>query len=551
MPFNVARINCAIAAAIPEREAVVYGDRRLTYGDIHKRSNRLANFLLQHGITIRTERESLENWESGQDHVALYMYNCNEFLEGMLATFKARAAQFNVNYRYVAEELQYLLRDAQTTAVIYHGRFADTLADVLPSLPHVRLLIQVDDGSGNPLLPGAYDYERALASASDETPSLPWSDDDAYILYTGGTTGMPKGVLWRQADCAVANLGGRMPDGAVVPDLETFAARAKRSRGLRIMPASPFMHGAGSYVSFNAWHWGNTVVIHDITHRFDAQNVLQTAEREQVNMLLTIGDAFGRPLLEELRRHDYDLSALQIVMNTGAILSDQVKAGLIDAVPHLRISDSLGTSETGPQGNVITDANTKQKKSAFKLMPDAEVLSADRKRVLKPGDDELGWLVKRNFVPLGYLSDKDKTLETFPVVNDNRYVVGGDRVRLLENGVLEYHGRESFTINSGGEKIFAEEVEIAIKHHPDVIDVVVVGRPSERWGSEVVAIVQLKVGLQTPEADLLAETAQHVARYKLPKVFVFVEHLQRQPNGKTDYGWAVAQATAQVEHIDS
>ena len=339
MPINVAKINCAIAAAIPEREAVIYGERRLTFGDIHRRSNKLANFLLQHGITIREERNRLENWESGQDHVALYMYNCNEFLEGMLGTFKARAAQFNVNYRYVAEELIYLLQDAQTAAIIFHGRFAQALAEVLPALPHIRLLIQVDDGSGAPLLPGAYDYESALANVDDKTPSLPWSDDDVYILYTGGTTGMPKGVLWRQADCTVANLGGRMPDQSVVPDLETFAARAKRSRGLRIMPASPFMHGAGSYVSFNAWHWGNTVVIQKVTHRFDPADVLRTVERERVGMLLIIGDAFGRPLLGELRRGNYDMSALKTILRTGAILSDQVKAGLIEAVPQLRISD--------------------------------------------------------------------------------------------------------------------------------------------------------------------------------------------------------------------
>jgi 3-oxocholest-4-en-26-oate---CoA ligase len=541
MPFNVASISAAITAAIPEREALIYRDRRFTYAQFAERANRLANFLLSQGITIHTEREQLENWRSGQDHVALYMYNCNEYMEGMLGSFKARAAPFNVNYRYVEEELVYLLNDAATAVIIYHAGFAATLAPVLQQLTHLRLLIQVDDGSGTPLLPGAFDYETVLTKASPQAPELPLSPDDLYILYTGGTTGMPKGVLWRQADCAVANLGGRMPDGEVVPSLDAFAQRAARSRGLRIMPASPFMHGAGSYVSFNGWHWGNTIVIQDTTARFDASDVLRTAEREQASVLLTIGDAFGRPILEAARTGAFDLSSVKIIMNTGAILSDPIKQGLIEAIPGLRISDSLGTSETGPQGNVISDANSGDTKSRFRLLPDAEVLSADLSRVLQPGHTELGWLVKRNFVPLGYLGDAQKTKATFPVVATHRYVVGGDRVRLLANGDLEYHGRESVTINSGGEKVFAEEVEIALKYHPDIVDVVVVGRPSERWGQEVVAIVQTASGDQARDA-LLAEASQHVARYKLPKAFLFVARLQRQPNGKADYKWANEQA---------
>lgn len=541
MPFNVAAINEAVTAAVPEREALVYRDRRFTYAQLADRANRLANVLLAHDVTVQHEREGLANWESGQDHVALYMYNCNEYLEGMLGGFKARAAPFNVNYRYVAEELVYLLHDAQTTAIIYQACFAATLAPLLQDLPGIKLLLQVDDGSDVPLLPGALDYEQALASTSGMRPDVELDDDDLYILYTGGTTGMPKGVLWRQADCAVANLGGRWPDGRVVESLDGFRQRAEKSRGLRIMPASPFMHGAGSYVSFNAWGWGNTVIIQDETQRFDAHSVLATCARERASMLLTIGDAFGRPLLEAARSGRHDLSSISIVMNTGAILSDAVKDGLIEAIPGLRISDSLGTSETGPQGNVISDAGSAGEKSRFRLMPDAEVLSADLKSILKPGDDELGWLVKRNFVPLGYLGDQAKTEATFPVVDGDRYVIGGDRVRLLADGVLEYHGRESFTINSGGEKIFAEEVEIAIKHHPDIIDVVVVGRPSERWGNEVVAIIQARG--QNPDRDnILQEAAKHVARYKLPKAFRFVEHLQRQPNGKTDYDWAVNSA---------
>ena len=541
MPFNVAAINEAVTAAVPEREALVYRDRRFTYAQLADRANRLANVLLAHDVTVQHEREGLANWESGQDHVALYMYNCNEYLEGMLGGFKARAAPFNVNYRYVAEELVYLLHDAQTTAIIYQGCFAATLAPLLQDLPGIKLLLQVDDGSDVPLLPGALDYEQALASTSGMRPDVELDDDDLYILYTGGTTGMPKGVLWRQADCAVANLGGRWPDGRVVESLDGFRQRAEKSRGLRIMPASPFMHGAGSYVSFNAWGWGNTVIIQDETQRFDAHSVLATCARERASMLLTIGDAFGRPLLEAARSGRHDLSSISIVMNTGAILSDGVKDGLIEVIPGLRISDSLGTSETGAQGNVISDAGSAGEKSRFRLMPDAEVLSADLKSILKPGDDELGWLVKRNFVPLGYLGDQAKTEATFPVVDGDRYVIGGDRVRLLADGVLEYHGRESFTINSGGEKIFAEEVEIAIKHHPDIIDVVVVGRPSERWGNEVVAIIQARG--QNPDRDnILQEAAKHVARYKLPKAFRFVEHLQRQPNGKTDYDWAVNSA---------
>ncbi|MEE8558213.1 MAG: AMP-binding protein, partial [Myxococcota bacterium] len=327
MEFNLAQLHEAIAEAVPDRECLVFRDRRLSYRDMTQRTRRFANYLLGRGLGIQRERSELEPWESGQDSLAIYLYNGNEYLEGMLGAFKARVAPLNVNYRYVEEELVYLLRDARSRAVLYGGEFAPMLDKIRSELPELEVLIQVDDGSGASLLPGAVEYEGALAASSAERPSVEWSPDDLYILYTGGTTGMPKGVLWRQADIYVAAMGGRQADQTEFPDL-TAVVEASKKGGMRSLPAPPLMHGASQWVAFLNWHGGNTVIVQDQVRRLDPDDLLSTIEREKANALLIVGDAFARPIIDQLRSKTYDLSTLRVIASGGAPLAKGYKKEL-------------------------------------------------------------------------------------------------------------------------------------------------------------------------------------------------------------------------------
>jgi fatty-acyl-CoA synthase len=543
MDFNLAQVSEAIAAAIPEREAIVFRDRRLTYGDLTDRTRRLANYLLGRGLRVRRERAELHGHESGQDHLALYLYNGNEYLEGMLGAYKARVAPVNVNYRYVEEELIYLLRDARARAILYHAEFAPLLKKIRPELEDLEILIQVADDSGNALLGGAVDYEQVLAASSAERPDVEWSPDDLYVLYTGGTTGMPKGVLWRQADIFPAAMGGRNLDGSEKPSLEAIVEEARNGGRQRQLPTPPLMHGAAQWATFGAMAGGNAVVLAGQPRHLDPDDVLSTIERERVTLTLIVGDAFARPILDQLRRKEYDLTSLFMVISGGAPLSTANKQELLELLPHITVLDAIGSSETGGQGTHASSRDTGVSTGIFTPGPSTGIVSEDLTRVLAPGDAEVGWFAQRGRVPLGYLNDAEKTARTFPVVEDTRYSVPGDRARYRPDGIIEVLGRDSVTINSGGEKVFAEEVEHALKLHPAVYDAVVCGRPSTRWGQEVVAIVRLRGGARATERELLDECARHLARYKLPKAFVFKDAIVRSPSGKPDYRWAREQVT--------
>jgi len=538
MEYNVAQVVDVVAEAIPDREAIVWRDQRFTYAQFAERSRRLANYLQDRGLGVHTDRARLENWQSGQDHLALYLYNGNEYLEGMLGGYTGRVAPFNVNYRYVAEELRYLLADSRARAIVYHSAFAGTLESVRAELPDLEVLLQVDDGSGAELLPDAVWYEDALASVHGRRPELDWSPDDLYILYTGGTTGMPKGVLWRQADIYPAALGGRqLGSGEEWPDLDAIVENA-RNGGAKAMPGPPFMHGAAHWMAFNALAGGNTIVLPHNTQSLDPADVWSVVQEESVNILLIVGDAFGRPLVDELGRNGYDLSSMLLLVSGGAALSAPVKNRFLELLPGMGIMDGLGSSETGQQASQISGAGATATTGTFTPGPGMAIVSEDLARVIPAGDSELGWLAQRGRVPLGYLGDEAKTRKTFPVIDGERFSVPGDRANYTPEGLLKLHGRDSVTINSGGEKIFAEEVEAALAHHPAVYDVVVAGRPSERWGNEVVAVVQLQPGMEASLVDLLEECEKHIARYKLPKDVVFVERIERSPSGKADYRWA-------------
>jgi acyl-CoA synthetase (AMP-forming)/AMP-acid ligase II len=530
----------AVARAVPERDCVVFGDRRLSYADVSDRSSRLANVLLEHGITMHVERADLAGWESGQDLVGLYLYNGNEYLEGMLGAAIARAASFNVNYRYVESELAYLLADAATTALIYHGVFAPALAAALERLDRRPLLLQVADDSANALLPGALDYEQALADAPAEVPDTHPSPDDLYVLYTGGTTGSPKGTLWRQADIYDTTLGSLAAAAGIdTSTLESLAASVRATDERRALPAAPLMHGAGQWIALGMLLGGGTVVFPDTVASFDPAAVLDAIERERVQFLAIVGEAFAQPLCEELVRRPRDMACLSVIVTGGAALSVSTKSRLLTLLPQVLLIDSGGASETGPQLSNVSAAGGGEPSSGL-FLPSASTFVLDESRhvVLSPGHEGIGWLAHDGPIPLGYLGDEAKSNATFPVVAGRRVVVPGDRARLRQDGMLELLGRESMTINSGGEKIFAEEVEQALMAHPDVVDVLVVGRANDRWGQEVVAVIQLAPGSEPTDDALRAETVRHLARYKAPKAIIRVERVERTPSGKPDYAWA-------------
>ena len=539
--LGLAEIHETISAAVPDRDCIVFRDRRWSYAEVTQRSRRLANFLHDRGLGCHRARSDCAPWESGQDHLGLYLYNSNEFLEANLGAYKARVAPFNVNYRYVESELAYLFRDSRAKAIVYHAEFAPRLAKVRDQLPHLELLLQVRDGSGEELLPGALDYEEALASASAARPDLVWSPDDLYIVYTGGTTGAPKGVLWRQGDILVTALGGLRPDGRE-NSLQDYRERARKGGKHRFLTAPPLMHGAAQWVAFNQFHAGNTVVLHRDPRRADPDDLWSTVERERATEILIVGDAFAQPLLDQLRRKDYDLSSLRSIFSGGAILSERSKRSLLDVFPGIRIVDVMGSSETGSQAEAVSVANRTAATGRFAPRSGACVLNADLSRVLGPDDDEIGWLARRGRVPLGYLGDPEKTSKTFPTVEGERFSIPGDRARWAAGGEIELLGRESVTINSGGEKIFAEEVERAIKLHPSVYDAIVCDRPSDRWGKEVVAVVRLREGAPVEAQELIDSCAPHLARFKLPKAVFFRDEIRRSPSGKPDYDWARQQA---------
>ena len=543
MAFTLAAANEAIAVAIPDREAIVTATRRVTWRELQLRTRRLANLLLAAGLGCHRERAALQPWESGQDHLALYLYNGHEYLEGMLGAAKARAAAFNVNYRYVDDELLALLTDAQARAILYHSAFAPRLHRILPRLPQIKLLLQVDDDSGEALLPGALKYEPALQSASDALPAVEPSADDLYIIYTGGTTGMPKGVLWRQEDIFFAALGGRVPGGDAVSSIDELVGRAAYGELLRMLPAAPFMHNAGHWAAFITLHQGGTVVVQGNPRRLDADDIWRTVERERVFTLSIVGDAFAHPLIDQLRAAQYDLSNLRIIGSGGTTLSPALKQALLDLLPDIMIIDGFGASETGAQGTTVSTSG-QTTGSAFMMDEHTVVLDARLTRRLQPGEAEIGWLARCNHVPLGYLGDAAATQRAYPVIDGVRYAVPGDRAQVTPEGAIQILGRDSVCINSGGEKVFAEEVERALKQHPAVLDVLVTGTPSPRWGEQVTAVVALRPGVHASEDELREAAAAMLARYKLPRAFVFVEAVVRTPSGKPDYRWAKVTATA-------
>jgi 3-oxocholest-4-en-26-oate---CoA ligase len=526
MEFNLADLWERIVDAVPDHEAMVCGDRRLTYAQADARANRLAHHLADLGI-------------GPGDHVALYLYNGTEYLEGMLAAFKLRAVPINVNYRYGEEELRYLLADADAKAVIFHREFSPMLSGLRGALPALTGFVAVDDASGAPIPRDVARYESALAGASATRDFAPRSADDLYILYTGGTTGMPKGVMWRAEDIFFGAFGGGSLGGAPITTPEQVVDSLDPHR--RGLPACPFMHGTAHWMAFGTLYSGGTVVISPDRH-LDPDHLWRLMEHERVTFLVIVGDAFARPLVEALDHLDPppDVAALTVVLSGGAVLSPSVKASWVERLPGTLLIDGFGASETGGQGQSVSAAGGPiETAPRFRVNDETTVLDDDL-QPLPAG--VVGKLARRGHVPLGYYRDPEKSAATFPVIDGVRWSVPGDHARIEDDGTITVLGRGSVSINTGGEKVYPEEVESALKSHPSVFDAVVVGVPDERWGERVTAVVQHRPGA-TPTLDALAEhTREHLASYKVPRDLVLVDEIVRSPSGKPDYRWARATA---------
>ncbi len=530
-----------IAEAVPERVMTRCGPRMTTFAAAARDTRRMANFLTDQGLGAHTPSRDVARWECDQDRVALLMRN-DRYPEAFIAATKARAVPVNVNYNYTAAEVADLLAYVAPRAVFYHRSFGPVVAQAInPSV--TSLLISVDDGTDTTMLPSAIDYDTAVEHG-DPHRRTPTSPDDLVMICTGGTTGRPKGVLWRQGDMYVSAMGGAdHPSASAITDIALTG-------GQTWFPVSPLMHALGLWSAFAAILAGHSVVLHDDHQPFDPAVVWNTAERHRVSMMSIVGDAYAAPLAAELHRADYDLSALVALATGGAATHPQHKQALTARLPKLSIIDGYGSSETGGLG--YGQSHHGQQSHTFSPWNGGVVLSDDRRRVLSPGDTETGWAAKTGRIPLGYFDDPEATEATFPVIDGRRVSIPGDRATIDADGTIRLLGRDSLVVNTGGEKIFVEEVEEVLRTHPAVADALVVGRPHPRWGQEVTAVVSTAAGHDIDGEQLRRYCRAQLAGFKTPKAIVFVDTVRRLGTGKADYRWAkqVAADAATVDAAD-
>lgn len=543
MDFHFNNVWTALSDAFPNRAALICEEKTVTWSQFNDRAARLASLFEKHGVT---------NGAS----VGLYMLNCNEYTEAHFGCFKQSICPVNVNYRYRAEELIYLLDNSDSEVVIYHASFAPRITEIKSSLPKIKLYIQVDDGTDNELLDGALDYERALAESAPQ-PFKPSAYEDRYMLYTGGTTGMPKGVMYDNG--ALAHwlcIGGYTSRGLAPPSsiadvLEGAQAITDMNAVHRSLPACPQMHGTGMWIgTMVALNCGGTVITQRTQH-LDADALLRCVVDNEVTDLTIVGDAFARPILGALDAASaagkpYDLSRLGQIASSGVMWSSEIKEGLLRH-HDMMLNDIMGSTE-GSMGGSLSTRQSAAKTAKFVIADYVKVFNENDEPVA-PGSGEMGMVATAGIVPRGYYKDDVKSANTFRTVNGVRYSFPGDFATVEIDGSITLLGRGSQCINTGGEKVFTEEVEEAIKRHPDVEDCLVVGLPDERLGNRVVAVYSQRPGTSLVGEDGLREHVRsQLAGYKAPKQSILVDIVQRAPNGKADYKWA--KATAEAASID-
>lgn len=525
--WNYADVWEEVADQLPDAPALVQGNHRVTWSSFDQRADGVARWLMELGPVQ-------------QDKVAIYLYNSPEYLETTFGAAKVGLVPVNTNYRYADDELAYLWDNADAIAVVFHGAFTERVDRVRARVPDVRGWLWVDDGNG-PCPEWAIPYEEA-AKSGDHRTRAPWgrSGDDLIMLYTGGTTGMPKGVMWRQDDLfARLNAAGfrRYPDESGVDGVRESLVSS--GPGMGLLPACPLMHGTGGFTACECLSEGGRVVLLE-GRRFDPVELLDTVAREGVNGLVIVGDPFGRPILGELERHPgrWDLTSLVGIISSGAMWSEEVKQGLLRHHPNMLLVDAFSSSEALGMGSSVSSAGSAAKTAEFTLGPEVKVLAPDG-RPVAPGSEEVGVLALGGRNPLGYYKDSEKSAATFKVYDGVRYSIPGDYAQVRADGTIHLLGRGSVCINTAGEKVFPEEVEEALKTHERVVDAVVVGVPDERFGESIVAVVELTKGDDSPsleETELIEHVKARLAGYKAPKRVRMVDTIGRSPNGKVDYG---------------
>ncbi|MFI1867929.1 acyl-CoA synthetase [Streptomyces jumonjinensis] len=539
MEYNLADLFESVVDVVPDREALVCLDlpgtgaeRRLTYAELDAAANRIAHHLIGAGI-------------GPGEHLGLHLYNGVEYLQTLLGCLKARIVPVNVNYRYVADELVYLYRDADLAALVFGAEFSARVAAAAPRAERLRHLVRVGAPPAGGPAPAAVGFAEAEAAAPAARGFGERSADDQFIIYTGGTTGMPKGVMWRQEDLFFAGLGGGAPTGEPVSSPQELARRvAAGGDGLTFFPTAPLMHGTSTLTAFIGFGFGQRVVLH---RGFSPKDVVRTIAKERVSAVSLVGDAMLRPLIDALNgpSQGADLSSLFSVSSSGAILSETVRAHFAELAPKVLLLNNFGSSESGFNGTATADSGPGQ---GFRIQVNARTAVVDpvTREPVAPGGT--GRIAQRGHVPLGYYNDPGKTAETFFRRGEERWVLLGDMATVDEKGVVTVLGRGSQCINTGGEKVYPEEVEQALKAHPDVYDAVVAGVPDQTWGSHVAAVVQLREGARVPSLDDVQRHCRTtLAGYKVPRRLVIAQEIQRSPSGKADYRWARAVAEADAE----
>ncbi|MFD4139397.1 acyl-CoA synthetase [Streptomyces sp. NPDC058572] len=539
MEYNLADLFESVVDVVPEREALLYIDhpgtgaeRRLTYAELDAAANRIAHHLLDAGLRPG-------------EHVGLHLYNGIEYLQTVLGALKARLVPVNVNYRYVEEELVHLYRDADLAALVFDTEFTGRVAAALRRTDRLRHLVRVGTPAESAPDLDTVSFTAAESAASPDRGFTPRSADDQFIIYTGGTTGMPKGVMWRQEDLFFSGLGGGAPTGEPVSSPEELAQRvAAGGDGITFFPTPPLMHGTSTLTAFIGFNFGQRIVVH---RKFVPHEVLRTIEKEKVTSVSLVGDAMLRPLIDALNGplKGCDLSSVFSVSSSGAIMSETVRAQFSALAPHVMLLNNFGSSESGFNGTATEDSGPD---SGFRLRVNSRTTVVDpvTHEPVKPG--EPGRIAQRGHVPLGYYNDPAKTAETFFQRQGERWVLLGDMATVDEDGIVTVLGRGSQCINTGGEKVYPEEVEQALKAHPDVYDALVAGVPDATWGNHVAAVVQIREGAPAPTLDdIRSHCRSRLAGYKIPRQLVIAAEIQRSPSGKADYRWARSVAAEAAE----